>query len=385
MIVRKQYKHLSDLIDKSKEWFPKIDKGAVFTSTNMVWRFSSGAEIKFGYIENMSQVEQIQGQEYQAIIIDELGQYTDDKVFKYCLSRLRSSKGIKPYFRATSNPSRYRWLREYFQIPPDGSSTKFRLEFDTANGKTYKTVQYIQATLKDNPYLPKEYEAQLQMLPDDERDALLNGNWLAYDSVEGAVYKKEMSELIKSGRVTTVYPQLGFDVYAAFDLGIGDSTSVILFQICGNEIQIFDSFENNGESINYYINEIKTKGYSQAHIILPHDSNQRSLQTGRTMYDVVKDSFSTVTVLPRLGIEDGISNARSKFKYVYIDKKNERLIECLTNYRRKYNAAMNTFGDPIHDEFSHFADCFRYVCNFTKPQTYDFSDLSKSNPSYSFY
>ena len=103
------------------------------------------------------------------------------------------------------------------------------------------------------------------------------------------------------------------------------------------------------------------------------------------MYDVVKESFNTVSVLPRLGIEDGISNARSKFKYVYIDKKNERLIECLTNYRRKYNASMNTFGDPIHDEFSHFADCFRYVCNFTKPTSYDFSDLSKSNASYSFY
>ena len=69
-----------------------------------------------------------------------------------------------------------------------------------------------------------------------------------------------------------------------------------------------------------------------------------------------------VTVLPALAIEEGIKSARMMFPRVYFDKdKTVRLMECLKRYRRAINAHTLEPGVPLHDEFSHGADCFRYA------------------------
>ena len=46
----------------------------------------------------------------------------------------------------------------------------------------------------------------------------------------------------------------------------------------------------------------------------------------------------------------------------YFNKaKTGRLVECLKRYRRTINQATNEPGPPLHDEFSHGADAFRYL------------------------
>jgi len=375
LLYRKQYKHLNDLIDKSREIYPKIDSGAVFTSTNSTWKFSSGAEIQMMYFEDFLQVESIQGRELHFIGCDELGQYQDDKIFRYCLSRLRSSEGLKCYYRATSNPSRYKWLKKTFKIDSTGTSTKFDETYTLSDGTVVtKKFQYIQAMLKDNPYLGHEYEAQLMLLPADERAALLYGRWDAYSITDAMVYRTEYQQLTKENRITTVRYQPGHTVYAAFDLGFGDYTSVIIFQICGKEYHIIESFENNGILIDWYAEQIKSKGYKDAEIILPHDAKQHSLQTGFSMEEKMKQFFSTVHVLPRVGIEEGISTTKAKMPYVWIDKEaNPNLIDCIINYERSYNPKIDMYGDPIHNKYSHMADALRYVCLFTPQQKFDFN------------
>ena len=369
LLYRKQFKHLNDLIDKSKAIYPLIDTGAVFTSTNSTWKFSSGAEIQMMYFEEFAQVEAIQGREINWCGCDELGQYQDDKIMRYCLSRLRSSQGLKCYYRATSNPSRYSWLRKTFKIDSEGTSTKFRENYTLSDGTTItKSFQYIQAMLKDNPYLGNDYEAQLMLLPEDERNALLYGRWDAYAITEAMVYKKEYSQLFNENRITTVRHQIGHDIYAAFDLGIGDNTSVIVFQICGKEYHILESFENCGVSIDWYVQEIKNRGYEDVHVILPHDAGQRSLQTGNTMEEKLKTFYKKITVLPRTGIEDGIQDVRSKFPYLWIDKsKNEPVLQAIMNYERKHNPKTDLYEDPIHNKYSHMADALRYVCVYKVP------------------
>jgi phage terminase large subunit len=78
-----------------------------------------------------------------------------------------------------------------------------------------------------------------------------------------------------------------------------------------------------------------------------------------------------------LSIEDGIRIARMKFSQCYFDQQNvfgnhvtvtpdgqteltHRLGECLKRYRRKVNNEL-VATTPVHDSFSHGADCFRYV------------------------
>lgn len=371
LIYRRQFKHLNDLIDKSKNIFPLFDKGAIFTSTNMTWRFSSGSEIQFMYFEDMSQVEAIQGRELNFIGCDELGQYKDDKIFRYCLSRLRSSQGLKCYYRATSNPSRSAWLKNTFKIGPDGLSTKFTEEYQLSdNTISKKTFQYIQAMLSDNPHLSKDYEAQLMLLPEDERNALLYGRWDAFDFSDATIYKKEYQQMEAENRITTVRLQQGQDIYVAFDLGWADYTSVIVFQICGKEYQILESFENNNQQIDWYVAELKRRGYNEnIKIIVPHDAAQKSLQTGLSMQEKLENFYPSdnIKILPRAGIEDGIKHVREKFPFFFIDKnKNEKLLECIKNYERTYNSKTDQYGEPLHDKFSHMADALRYMCAYTK-------------------
>jgi hypothetical protein len=139
--------------------------------------------------------------------------------------------------------------------------------------------------------------------------------------------------------------------------------------LVGKEIHIINSFENRFQDISYYIAEILKKYDKNVYIILPHDAKQHRIETKNSVYDTVKESFKNVTVLEKYGIEDGIDISRRKFKNIFIDNKNnDRLIECITNYKRQFNASQNVYGSPIHDEFSNFADSFRYMCVFEKEE-----------------
>lgn len=383
LIYRKQYSHLSDLIDKSKELFKKICPDSSYNSTEMLWKFPSGAQIQFTYMENVIDAEKIQGKEFQNILCDELGQYKDDKVMRYALSRLRSSHGLKCYFRATSNPSRYKWLRNMFRIDAFGNSTKFFVETDLGDGVIEKKcIQYIQATLSDNPHLGKDYKAQLMLLPEDERNALLYGRWDSYDKVDGGIYTKEIAKMYTEKRICKVDFQPSFQYYASLDLGRNDTTAIILFQFAGLDRYIFDYYENNCEDINFYIDWLKKKGYGDAKIILPHDSKQKRIEFKYSVYETISQNFRDVTVLERSGLEDGIDISRRMLDKVYIDSvKCERLIECLKNYRRKYNTSLDVYGEPIHDGYSNGADSFRYccLCEDRQPIKIDFSRISSYN------
>ena len=47
---------------------------------------------------------------------------------------------------------------------------------------------------------------------------------------------------------------------------------------------------------------------------------------------------------------------------MYFDKsRTGRLVECLKRYRRQINQQTNEPGGPLHDEYSHGADAFRYL------------------------
>jgi phage terminase large subunit len=68
-----------------------------------------------------------------------------------------------------------------------------------------------------------------------------------------------------------------------------------------------------------------------------------------------------VRIVPIASIESGIKLGRMHFHKCYFDKSTARLLECLKNYKRSINSATNEPGAPLHDEYSHGADAFRYM------------------------
>lgn len=376
LIFRKNRKDLADLVKKSKVIYKAVDPGAVYNNQDNFWRFSSGATIFFSYFERFEQCEsQIQGQEYQSIVAEEVGQHETDQIFLYCISRLRGSNGLKPFMRATANPGRYRWLREFFRIGDDGGSTDFKQVLTLLDGTfVEKRIQYIQALLSDNPHVSKEYEASLMLLGIEERKALLEGRWDAYTSVAGQIYEHELKLMQEERRFCAVRHDKTAPVHTFWDLGINDHCVILFVQFVGKEVRLIDMLKGNNLSIrNHWIPEIQRKGMDKGYVYdghwLPHDSAQRDKFSGESIFESVKKVLGNVHRLPRPNMKlEAIQKARNMFDSVWIDKVNcQDLFDDLSNYKRQKDEANNVWSnEPVHNAASHGADAFSYVAYYKR-------------------
>ena len=182
LIIRRSMPELRELIDKSRELYPKAFPGCKYKEVEKLWNFPSGAKIEFGFLERDADVYRYQGQAYSWIGFDEITHLPTEFSWNYLASRLRTTDSeIVPYMRCTANPggAGATWVKKRY-IDPQPANTSF----EGADGLTRK---FIPARLQDNPFLATDgrYEKMLQALPPTQRQQLLEGNW---DVAEGAAF-----------------------------------------------------------------------------------------------------------------------------------------------------------------------------------------------------
>lgn len=186
--------------------------------------------------------------------------------------------------------------------------------------------------------------------------------------VEGSYYSKYMDKLKLKGQIGIVPWEPGFKVNSVWDLGVRDSTVIILYQCIGAIIRIIDVYENSKVGLDHYINMLKQKerdnGYVYGVHIAPHDIKVREFGSGLTRWEKAKQLGITFQIAPDMSIEDGIEAVRSAFNKVWIDEKNcSALIKALENYRQEFDPKRKVYkAFPLHDWSSHFADAMRYLC-----------------------
>jgi len=182
LILRRSMPELRELIDKSRELYPKAFKGAKFKEVEKLWQFPSGAKIEFGFLERDADVYRYQGQAYSWIGFDEITHLPTEFGWNYLASRLRTTNPELPtYLRCTANPGGVgaHWVKKRYIEPHEENKT-----FKGSDGLTRK---FIPARLQDNPFLAEdgEYERMLLSLPAVQRKQLLEGNW---EINEGAAF-----------------------------------------------------------------------------------------------------------------------------------------------------------------------------------------------------
>lgn len=369
LIIRKTYEDMEDLINRTLEMYPKICPGASYNKSKHLWQFPSGARVKFGNCFTKDDVHSYQGQEYTWIGIEELAQFETDYEYQYLKSRLRTSDPtLKCYMRATCNPGKYKWIRDYFKIDNIGSDSYQEKDIITSNGKKIKRrIRFIRAKLSDNPYLYEsgEYESRLLSMPEEERNALLYGRWDSWN-VKGGIYTDLLATARKNGRVCKVNYDPNLTVYCALDLGRNDSNPIIFAQTFGKEVRIIDHYEHNGNHISHYFDLIRSKGFNSVKIILPHDAKAKTVGAEYSVEEQAITYFGSgnVEVLEREEIELGLTTAKKMFDNLYMDENCLRLFECLESYKRRYNKSLNVYEAPLHDEYSNTADAFRYLAMY---------------------
>jgi len=181
--------------------------------------------------------------------------------------------------------------------------------------------------------------------------------------VEGSYYAKYLDKARLDGRISFVPYQPG-KTFTAWDLGMADPTCVIFFQIFGQSIHIFDCYENKGVGLEHYSKILLQKEYQYTKHFFPHDISVREQGTGLSRKDVLSKLGIPADVLPLIPLEDGIENVRRNFPKMWIDQsKCAPLLRALENYGEEWDNKRKVYqGKPRHDQFSHWADAFRYLC-----------------------
>ncbi len=233
LILRRTFKELRDIIDKSHNIMPHIG-GTWYASENR-WKWQNGFTLEFGYCENFADVAQYVGQEYTYIGFDQLEQLPEERIWIVLMSRLRSTDPtIVRMARATFNPGGqgHGWVRNRFiePCPPDGTPI-----FDEEGNSR----AFFQASIYDNPTLLEndpDYLKYLKSLPEVMRRQMLDGEW---DAGEGIAFPgfTDKSHAVMAGPVDR-----GWRLFGAFDWGYGHKWAFGLCAILpGGTVRFLDS------------------------------------------------------------------------------------------------------------------------------------------------
>jgi len=222
VIFRRTYpmiKAPGGLWDASMALFPLI--GGQPKQSNLTWEFPNGSSIVFRHLKLDRNVYDWQGAEVPLICFDELTHFSESQ-FWYMMSRNRSTCGVRPYIRATTNPDADSWVRglidwwldeegypdlerggivRYF-VRENGEIRWVGPDYRDEMGIPPKSITFIPSSIYDNPALLEknpEYLANLRALPQVERDRLLGvkgkgGNWNVKLSA-GKVFRQEWFEV----------------------------------------------------------------------------------------------------------------------------------------------------------------------------------------------
>jgi phage terminase large subunit len=220
-----------------------------------------------------------------------------------------------------------------------------------------------QVNWRDNPWFPKvlnDERLKCQRADPDSYMHIWEGQPLRV--AEGAIYRHEIDALFADNRVRDVPYDPLLPVHTVWDLGWNDSMVLLFVQRGPMDIRIIDHIEESNRTLDWYVAELDKRPYRYGIDFIPHDGRTRNFQTGKSTEEQLTDMRRKVEVLPVDSIEEGIKAARMAFPKCYFDKtKTMRLVECLKRYRRDVNQRTNEPGAPLHDEYSHSADAFRYL------------------------
>lgn len=200
------------LYDAAQELYRKYPGAFPRKTPSPQWQFPGGAKVYFRHLERDDAVYGFQGSEICLLEFDELTHFSS-KQFFYMLSRNRSTCGVKPYCRCSTNPDSDSWVAEFIQwwwdpdtgyaIPERSGKIRYMARINeeivwgdspedviqAAKDADYdveitaadiKSVSFVMSTIYDNQVLLRAdpgYMANLKALSIVERERLLYGNW----------------------------------------------------------------------------------------------------------------------------------------------------------------------------------------------------------------
>jgi hypothetical protein len=262
------------------------------------------------------------------------------------------------------------WAREQYRLPSDGVTIDKEL------------AEYFQE-LRDKYKVPLDAQQMAWY-------AVMRGKvgpdnmWREYPSypeeafkvsLEGAVFRREMTKLREQRRIGVVPYDPGSPVNTFWDIAKGPNTAIWFHQSRGNLSHLIDYYENSGESVHHYKRYLETraaeKGYIYRRHYGPHDldNSNWTLPGQKAVKDVAYELGLAFEVVPRVANKiDAIEACRNFLSMCWIDEENcVQGIRCLDNYSWVWDDLHGRYKDePRHNWASHGSDALMTgACGFT--------------------
>lgn len=290
------------------------------------------------------------------------------------ISNIKSFEGVDIcWCEEAQSVSRLSWNVLIPTIRKAGSSIWVSFNPELETDETYQRFVLkppadcvvVKVNWSDNPWFPETLRLEKDALKERDIESY-NTVWegICRQTVDGAIFAREMQMAELQGRITTVNYDPSKPVHAVFDLGWSDSTAIWFLQFVGMETRLIRYLEDSQRTISHYMAEMQKFGYVYDTLWLPHDAqNQTLAAAGRSIEDIVRSAGYKVNIIPRVPIPDSINAARTIFPSCWFDRENAADgISCLRHYRYDVDPETGGFGkQPLHDHYSHGADAFRYI------------------------
>ena len=245
VVFRRTYPEITQeggLWDESEKLYPLLGAGS--NQSALEWTFASGASVGFAHLQHEKTKFNYKGAQIAYMGFDELTSFTKSQFF-YMLSRNRSTSGVRPCVRATTNPDADSWVAAFIawwidqtEALPDGRpNLRYGLPIPERAGVVryfardgdaivwgdstadvlarvpkllaaggglrpedlVKSFTFVPATIHDNQALlarDPSYLANLLLQNDVERGRLLDGNWKVR-AAAGAYFRRETIEVVQ--------------------------------------------------------------------------------------------------------------------------------------------------------------------------------------------
>ena len=157
----------------------------------------------------------------------------------------------------------------------------------------------IKASWRDNPWFPavleEERRLDLSLYP-DRYNHVWEGDYIG--AFEGAYFAGLLSQARSDGRIGKVSADPLLPLRAFIDIGgsgaTADAFTIWVVQWVGTEIRVLDYYEAVGQVLAFHVNWLRSRGYAEAILYLPHDGVNENNITGKRYEDHLREAGFTV-------------------------------------------------------------------------------------------
>ena len=174
IIFRRTFPRLREVVDRSQQWFTRLENPPEYGKNDRCWTFPTGAKLFFAHCQYEESKYDYQGHEYHYMGFDQVEEFTESQVEFLKVQCRTTDPEMHIRIRATANPGnvghlwvKRRWIDD-------------KMPMQVYKDQLGLTSMYIPAKVYDNPAIMDNdpmYVKRLEALPEQDRKALLEGDW----------------------------------------------------------------------------------------------------------------------------------------------------------------------------------------------------------------